>query len=61
MYVFFTSLVKLNLGDNCLSDSGLRKMTAPVRVMKRGLKNLEHLDLSCKLIIITVFIILKAK
>ncbi|MGH0174580.1 UNVERIFIED_CONTAM: hypothetical protein FKN15_009138 [Acipenser sinensis] len=42
-----SSLVKLNLGDNCLSDSGLRKMTAPVRVMKRGLKNLEHLDLSC--------------
>ncbi|MBN3279022.1 LRC42 protein, partial [Polyodon spathula] len=49
-----SSLVKLGLGDNCLSDSGLRKMTAPVRVMKRGLKNLELLDLSCKTIIITI-------
>ncbi|MBN3302316.1 LRC42 protein, partial [Amia calva] len=42
-----SSLVHLSLGDNCLSDSGLRKLTAPVRVMKRGLGNLQRLDLSC--------------
>nr|XP_060629534.1 leucine-rich repeat-containing protein 42 isoform X2 [Anolis sagrei ordinatus] len=40
------SLVRLLLKDNCLSDAGLRKMTAPVRIMKRGLENLTVLDLS---------------
>ncbi|XP_053248357.1 leucine-rich repeat-containing protein 42 isoform X2 [Podarcis raffonei] len=40
-------LTRLLLKDNCLSDAGLRKMTAPVRVMKRGLENLSVLDLSC--------------
>ncbi|XP_041064814.1 leucine-rich repeat-containing protein 42 isoform X1 [Carcharodon carcharias] len=40
------SLICLYLGDNGLSDSGLRKMTAPVRVIKKGLGNLEVLDLS---------------
>ncbi|XP_069050115.1 leucine-rich repeat-containing protein 42 [Lepisosteus oculatus] len=40
------SLVQLSLADNCLSDHGLRKFTAPVRVLKRGLGNLELLDLS---------------
>ncbi|TTH99991.1 Leucine-rich repeat-containing protein 42 [Bagarius yarrelli] len=39
-------LVTLFLGANCLSDEGLRRLTAPVRVMKRGLENLQHLDLS---------------
>ncbi|KPP65530.1 leucine-rich repeat-containing protein 42-like [Scleropages formosus] len=41
-----SSLTQLYLGDNCLSDSGLRKLTAPVRVMRRGLGNLQLLDLS---------------
>ncbi|XP_074858457.1 leucine-rich repeat-containing protein 42 isoform X1 [Carettochelys insculpta] len=42
-----SSVTRLLLKDNCLSDAGLRKMTAPVRVMKRGLENLCVLDLSC--------------
>ncbi|XP_062994779.1 leucine-rich repeat-containing protein 42 [Elgaria multicarinata webbii] len=42
-----SSLTRLLLKDNCLSDTGVRKMTAPVRVMKRGLENLSLLDLSC--------------
>ncbi|XP_054835667.1 leucine-rich repeat-containing protein 42 [Eublepharis macularius] len=42
-----SSLIQLVLKDNCLSDAGLRKMTAPVRVMKKGLENLSILDLSC--------------
>ncbi|KAH0618597.1 hypothetical protein JD844_017956 [Phrynosoma platyrhinos] len=41
-----SSLVRLLLKDNCLSDAGLRKMTAPVRIMKRGVENLTVLDLS---------------
>ncbi|XP_048352329.1 leucine-rich repeat-containing protein 42 isoform X1 [Sphaerodactylus townsendi] len=41
-----SSLIRLLLKDNCLSDSGLRKMTAPVRVMRKGLENLSILDLS---------------
>ncbi|XP_067845837.1 leucine-rich repeat-containing protein 42 [Heptranchias perlo] len=40
------SLICLYLGDNSLSDCGLQKMTAPVRVIKKGLGNLEVLDLS---------------
>ncbi|XP_051867466.1 leucine-rich repeat-containing protein 42 isoform X2 [Pristis pectinata] len=40
------SLALLYLGDNGLSDCGLQKMTAPVRVMRKGLGNLEVLDLS---------------
>lgn len=40
------SLTTLYLGDNGLSDCGLQKMTAPVRVLRRGLGNLEVLDLS---------------
>ncbi|XP_030630571.1 leucine-rich repeat-containing protein 42 [Chanos chanos] len=40
------SLVQLSLGGNCLSDRGLQTLTAPVRVMKRGLENLQLLDLS---------------
>ncbi|XP_029474519.1 leucine-rich repeat-containing protein 42 [Rhinatrema bivittatum] len=42
-----SSLVQLYMKDNCLSDVGLRRMTAPVRVMKRGLQHLAVLDLSC--------------
>ncbi|XP_032074964.1 leucine-rich repeat-containing protein 42 [Thamnophis elegans] len=41
-----SSLTHLLLKDNCLSDIGLRRMTARVRVMKRGLENLSVLDLS---------------
>lgn len=39
---------RLLLKDNSLSDAGLRRMTAPVRVLKKGLENLLVLDLSCK-------------
>ncbi|XP_069498256.1 leucine-rich repeat-containing protein 42 isoform X4 [Ambystoma mexicanum] len=42
-----SSLIQLYLRDNGLSDAGIRKMTAPVRVMKRGLPNLQVFDLSC--------------
>ncbi|XP_064415893.1 leucine-rich repeat-containing protein 42 [Latimeria chalumnae] len=42
-----SSLTHLYLKDNCLSDNGLRKMTSPVRIMKKGLENLKLLDLSC--------------
>nr|DBA17955.1 TPA: hypothetical protein GDO54_016258 [Pyxicephalus adspersus] len=41
------SLKELRLRDNCLSDAGIRKMTAPVRVLHRGLGALALLDLSC--------------
>uniref|UniRef100_A0A8D0H8Y6 Leucine-rich repeat-containing protein 42 n=1 Tax=Sphenodon punctatus TaxID=8508 RepID=A0A8D0H8Y6_SPHPU len=41
-----SSVTRLLLKDNCLSDAGLRRMTAPVRVVKRGLENLSLLDLS---------------
>ncbi|ROL44646.1 Leucine-rich repeat-containing protein 42 [Anabarilius grahami] len=40
------SLVKLFIGANCLSDAGLQRLTAPVRVMKKGLESLQLLDLS---------------
>ncbi len=40
-------MTQLRLKDNCLSDAGVRRMTAPVRVMRRGLENLALLDLSC--------------
>ncbi|XP_078529576.1 leucine-rich repeat-containing protein 42 [Lissotriton helveticus] len=42
-----SSLVQLYLKDNGLSDAGIRKMTAPVRVLKRGLQELAILDVSC--------------
>ncbi|XP_018419512.1 PREDICTED: leucine-rich repeat-containing protein 42 [Nanorana parkeri] len=41
------SLRELYLRDNCLADAGIRKMTAPVRVLHRGLGCLKLLDLSC--------------
>uniref|UniRef100_A0A8C5R823 Leucine-rich repeat-containing protein 42 n=1 Tax=Leptobrachium leishanense TaxID=445787 RepID=A0A8C5R823_9ANUR len=40
------SLEKLYLKDNCLSDTGIRRMTAPTRVLQRGLGRLTVLDLS---------------
>ncbi|XP_053549415.1 leucine-rich repeat-containing protein 42 [Bombina bombina] len=42
-----TSLTELFLKDNCLSDAGLRKMTAPMRVLHRGPEHLTLLDVSC--------------
>ncbi|XP_075038231.1 leucine-rich repeat-containing protein 42 [Mixophyes fleayi] len=42
-----SSLRELYLKDNCLSDIGVRKMTAPLRVLNRGLGCLTLLDLSC--------------
>ncbi|NXU47915.1 LRC42 protein, partial [Turnix velox] len=42
-----SSIKRLLLKDNSLSDVGLRRMTAPVRVLKKGLENLLVLDLSC--------------
>ncbi|XP_035278809.1 LOW QUALITY PROTEIN: leucine-rich repeat-containing protein 42 [Anguilla anguilla] len=41
-----SSLIHLSLGDNHLSNRGLQKLTAPARVMKRGLGKLQLLDLS---------------
>ncbi|KAL0966551.1 hypothetical protein UPYG_G00296600 [Umbra pygmaea] len=41
-----SSLAQLSLGGNSLSDQGLRRLTAPVRMLKRGLRHLEHIDLS---------------
>ncbi|XP_075472486.1 leucine-rich repeat-containing protein 42 [Ascaphus truei] len=41
------SLNELYLKDNCLSDAGIRRMTAPLRVLHRGLGSLTVLDLSC--------------
>ncbi|XP_066453625.1 leucine-rich repeat-containing protein 42 isoform X2 [Eleutherodactylus coqui] len=41
------SLRELYLKDNCLSDIGVRKLTAPVRVLRRGLGKLTLLDMSC--------------
>ncbi|KAG7456637.1 hypothetical protein MATL_G00238020 [Megalops atlanticus] len=41
-----SSLIQLFLGDNNISNRGLQKLTAPARVMKRGLANLQLLDLS---------------
>ncbi|NXG47247.1 LRC42 protein, partial [Psilopogon haemacephalus] len=42
-----SSMKRLLLKNTSLSDAGLRRMTAPVRVLKRGLENLLILDLSC--------------
>ncbi|KAK0146268.1 Leucine-rich repeat-containing protein 42 [Merluccius polli] len=44
------SLVKLFIGGNCLSDIGLQRLTAPVRMFKKGLDNLQLLDLSGQLL-----------
>ncbi|CAL8320776.1 unnamed protein product [Arctogadus glacialis] len=40
------SLVELFIGGNCLSDIGLQRLTAPIRMFKKGLDNLQLLDLS---------------
>lgn len=41
-----SSLIELFIGGNCLSDVGLQRLTAPIRMFKKGLDNLQHLDLS---------------
>ncbi|KAJ8011484.1 hypothetical protein DPEC_G00058700 [Dallia pectoralis] len=40
------SLFQLSLGGNNMSDQGVQRLTAPVRMMKRGLRHLQLLDLS---------------
>lgn len=42
----YCSLTKLSLKENCLSDTGIRKLTIPQRLLKGGLGNLSILDLS---------------
>ncbi|XP_077581227.1 leucine-rich repeat-containing protein 42 [Stigmatopora nigra] len=39
-------LIQLFLGSNGLSDEGLQRLTAPVRVMRKGLDCLQCLDIS---------------
>ncbi|XP_014853178.1 PREDICTED: leucine-rich repeat-containing protein 42 isoform X3 [Poecilia mexicana] len=41
------SLTRLFIGGNHLSDVGLQRLTAPVRMMQKGLDSLELLDVSC--------------
>nr|Q0V9Y8.2 RecName: Full=Leucine-rich repeat-containing protein 42 [Xenopus tropicalis] len=41
-----SSLTELYLKDNCFSDTGIRKMTASLRVLGKGLDALKVLDLS---------------
>lgn len=41
-----TSLEQLFIGDNSISDVGLQRLTAPVRMMKKGLDSLSALDVS---------------
>ncbi|CAB1326777.1 unnamed protein product [Coregonus sp. 'balchen'] len=48
------SLVQLSLGGNSLSDQGLQRLTAPVRMMRRGLRHLQILDLSCESLVISL-------
>ncbi|XP_062260626.1 leucine-rich repeat-containing protein 42 [Platichthys flesus] len=40
------SLIHLSIGGNSLSDAGLQRLTAPVRMMRRGLDRLQLLDVS---------------
>lgn len=41
-----SSLTQLFIGGNHLSDVGLQRLTAPIRIMKKGLDSLELLDVS---------------
>ncbi|XP_008275395.1 leucine-rich repeat-containing protein 42 isoform X2 [Stegastes partitus] len=40
------SLIQLFIGANSLSDAGLQRLTAPIRMMRKGLDRLQLLDLS---------------
>lgn len=42
-------LIQLFIGGNGLSDAGLQRLTAPVRMMRKGLDCLQCLDVSRKL------------
>ena len=42
----YCSLTKLSLKENCLSDTGIRRLTIPQRLLKGGLGDLSILDLS---------------
>ncbi|XP_022054812.1 leucine-rich repeat-containing protein 42 isoform X1 [Acanthochromis polyacanthus] len=41
-----SSLIELFIGGNSLSDAGLQRLTAPIRMMRKGLDCLQLLDLS---------------
>ncbi|KAM3865873.1 leucine-rich repeat-containing protein 42 [Diretmus argenteus] len=41
-----SSLIQLFIGGNGLSDVGLQRLTAPTRMFRKGLHNLQFLDLS---------------
>lgn len=41
-----SSLIQLFIGGNSLSDVGLQRLTAPVRMMRKGLDCLQFLDVS---------------
>ncbi|XP_011614538.1 leucine-rich repeat-containing protein 42 isoform X1 [Takifugu rubripes] len=41
-----SSLVELSIGGNSLSDAGLQRLTAPIRMMKKGFDCLKSLDIS---------------
>ncbi|XP_041849009.1 leucine-rich repeat-containing protein 42 isoform X2 [Melanotaenia boesemani] len=40
------SLTQLFIGGNGLSDAGLQRLTAPIRIMRKGLDHLQLLDVS---------------
>lgn len=46
-----SSLVQLSVGGNGLSDSGLQRLTAPVRMRRSGLDGLRVLDVSCQFMV----------
>ncbi|KAG8014331.1 Leucine-rich repeat-containing protein 42 [Nibea albiflora] len=41
-----SSLIQLSIGGNSLSDAGLQRLTAPIRMMRKGLDCLQFLDVS---------------
>lgn len=41
-----SSLIQLFIGGNSLSDVGLQRLTAPIRMMRKGLDCLQFLDVS---------------
>lgn len=41
-----SNLIQLFIGGNSLSDVGLQRLTAPIRMMKKGLDCLQFLDIS---------------
>lgn len=41
-----SSLIQLFIGGNSLSDAGLQRLTAPIRMLRKGLDCLQFLDVS---------------